>query len=117
QAGKPATPEHPFGFGRERFFWSFVVALVIFSFGATFALFEGVDKVRTPHKVGTVGWAIAILLFAIVLESLSFRTAIRESRALKGDGTWWAFIRRSRVPELPVLLLEDFGALVGLAFA
>ena len=117
KSNKPATPEHPFGYGRERFFWSFVVALVIFSFGAMFALFEGVDKVRQPHKLGSVGWAIGILLFAIVLEGFSFRTAIRESRPIKGDGSWWNFIRRSKVPELPVLLLEDFGALVGLAFA
>ena len=117
RANKPATPAHPFGYGRERFFWSFVVALVIFSFGAVFALFEGIEKVREPHKLDSVGWAVGILLFAIVLESFSFRTAIHESRPIKGDGSWWAFIRRSRVPELPVLLLEDFGALVGLAFA
>ncbi|MBA2608405.1 MAG: cation transporter [Actinobacteria bacterium] len=117
QALKPATPEHPFGHGRERFFWSFVVALVIFSFGAVFALFEGIDKLREPHELESVGWAIGILLFAIVLESYSFRTAIHESRTLKGDESWWEFIRRSRVPELPVLLLEDLGALVGLTFA
>ncbi|MEY2398874.1 MAG: hypothetical protein QOJ00_2048 [Actinomycetota bacterium] len=117
QAQKPATPDHPFGYGRERFFWSFVVALVIFSFGATFALVEGIDKLRSPHEVDSVGWAIGILLFAMALEGYSFRTAIRESRPLKGTSTWWAFIRRSRVPELPVLLLEDFGALVGLGFA
>lgn len=117
RAERPATPEHPFGYGRERFFWSFVVALVIFSFGAVFALFEGIDKVREPHELESVGWAIGILLFAIVLETYSFRTAIHESRSLKGDESWWAFIRRSRVPELPVLLLEDLGALVGLTFA
>ncbi len=117
KARKPATPEHPFGYGRERFFWSFVVALVIFSFGAMFALFEGVEKLREPHELDSIGWAIGILLFAIVLESYSFRTAIKESRLLKGDESWWGFIRRSRVPELPVLLLEDLGALIGLAFA
>jgi cation diffusion facilitator family transporter len=117
KASQPATPNHPFGYGRERFFWSFVVALVIFSFGAVFALFEGIDKVRHPHELGSVWWAVSILLFAMVLEGFSFRTAIQESLPIKGDGSWWAFIRRSRVPELPVLLLEDFGALVGLAFA
>ena len=117
QALKPATPVHPFGYGRERFFWSFVVALVIFSFGAMFALFEGVEKLRQPHEIKGVGWGVGILLFAILLEGYSFRTAIHESRPLKGDATWWKFIRRSRVPELPVLLLEDFGALVGLGFA
>jgi cation diffusion facilitator family transporter len=117
KATQPATPDHPFGYGRERFFWSFIVALVIFSFGAMFALFEGIEKVREPHELDSVGWAIGILLFAIVLEAYSFRTAIHESRPIKGEGSWWGFIRRSRVPELPVLLLEDFGALVGLTFA
>ncbi|MEY2472420.1 MAG: hypothetical protein QOK28_1749 [Actinomycetota bacterium] len=117
KALQPATPDHPFGYGRERFFWSFVVALVIFSFGSVFALFEGIDKVRSPHELDSVGWAIAILFFAIALEGYSFRTAIIESRPIKGNGSWWAFIRRSRVPELPVLLLEDFGALLGLTFA
>jgi cation diffusion facilitator family transporter len=117
KARQPATPNHPFGYGRERFFWSFVVALVIFSFGSVFALFEGIDKVRSPHELDSVGWAIAILFFAIALEAYSFRTAIIESRPIKGNGSWWAFIRRSRVPELPVLLLEDFGALLGLTFA
>lgn len=117
KANKPATPEHPFGYGRERFFWSFVVALVIFSFGAMFALFEGIEKVKEPHELDSVGWAVGILLFAIVLESYSFRTAIQESKHFKGDESWWKFIRHAKVPELPVLLLEDFGALVGLVFA
>jgi cation diffusion facilitator family transporter len=117
QARRPANPEHPFGYGRERFFWSFVVALVIFSFGAVFALFEGIEKVREPHELESVGWAIGILLFAIALETYSFRTAIQESRPIKGDGSWWQFIRHAKVPELPVVLLEDFGALIGLVFA
>lgn len=117
QANRPATPAHPFGYGRERFFWSFVVALVIFSFGAVFALFEGIEKVREPHELDSVGWAVGILVFAIVAESFSFRTAIKESQHFKGDESWWQFIRRAKVPELPVVLLEDFGALVGLVFA
>ncbi|MEY2425257.1 MAG: hypothetical protein QOI61_829 [Actinomycetota bacterium] len=117
KANKPATPDHPFGYGRERFFWSFVVALVIFSFGAVFALFEGIEKLREPHELDSVEWAIGILLFAIVLEGYSFRTAIHESRPIKGDGSWWKFIRHAKVPELPVVLLEDLGALIGLVFA
>jgi cation diffusion facilitator family transporter len=117
KSNKPATPDHPFGYGRERFFWSFVVALVIFSFGSVFALFEGIDKIKDPHELDSAGWAIGILLLSIALEAFSFRTAIAESREHKGDSTWWAFIRRAKVPELPVLLLEDFGALVGLTFA
>ncbi|HUR77576.1 MAG TPA: cation diffusion facilitator family transporter [Acidimicrobiales bacterium] len=117
QARRPANPEHPFGYGRERFFWSFVVALVIFSFGAVFALFEGIEKMREPHELDSVGWAVGILMFAIGAETFSFRTAIQESLALKGDGSWWQFIRHSKVPELPVVLLEDLGALIGLVFA
>ena len=117
RARKPATPEHPFGYGRERFFWSFVVALVIFSVGALFALYEGEEKLRHPHEIDGVGWAVGILVVAIVLETFSFRTAVIESRLLKGTSSWIHFIRHSKVPELPVVLLEDLGALVGLVFA
>jgi len=118
QASRDATPEHPFGFGRERYFWSFIVALVLFTLGGLFAIFEGVHKLgEASHEVSNVEWAIGILVIAIVLESYSFYTAVKESRALKGQASWWEFIRRSRTPELPVVLLEDFGALVGLALA
>jgi cation diffusion facilitator family transporter len=109
--------EHPFGYGRSRFFWAFVVALVLFSVGGVFAIVEGIEKLRHPHEVDALGWAIGILAFAIVLETFSFRTAIREARPLKGSHGWWSFIRRSKNPELPVVLLEDLGALVGLCFA
>jgi len=117
KARRRPTPEHPFGFGTERYFWAFVVALVIFTLGSLFALFEGEEKLRNPHELDSAGWAVAILLLAIVFESFSLRTAVRESRHVKGDESWWAFIRRAKVPELPVVLLEDTGALVGLAFA
>jgi cation diffusion facilitator family transporter len=118
QARRDATPEHPFGFGRERYFWSFIVALVLFTLGGLFAIFEGVHKLgEASHEVSNVEWAIGILVMAIVLESYSFYTAVRESRAIKGQASWWEFIRHSRTPELPVVLLEDFGALVGLALA
>jgi cation diffusion facilitator family transporter len=117
RAQREATPAHPFGYGRERYFWSFVVALVLFTLGSLFAVFEGVEKIRHPHELESLGWAIGILLFAIVLESYSFRTAIVESLPHKGNSTWWQFIRQSRQPELPVVLLEDLGALLGLAIA
>ena len=118
RARRPPTPDHPFGYGRERYFWSFVVALVLFSAGALFALYEGQEKLRHPHKLDAVTWAVAILLVAIALESFSFRTAYLESRTIKrADETWWRFIRRAKVPELPIVLLEDGGALVGLACA
>ena len=117
RAKRPATPEHPFGYGRERYFWSFVVALVIFTLGSLFALFEGVEKLRHPHELESVAWAIGILLLAIVLEGFSLRTAIHESQKAKGDLSWWEFIRRSKNPELPVVLLEDLGAMLGLILA
>ncbi|HEY0573392.1 MAG TPA: cation diffusion facilitator family transporter [Pseudonocardia sp.] len=117
RAEREATAEHPFGFGRDRYFYSFVVALLLFSLGAVFSLYEGVHKIADPHPVESPLVAIGILAVAIVLESYSFRTAIHESRPLKGNRSWWRFIRESTQPELPVVLLEDFGALVGLALA
>ena len=117
RARKTATPEHPFGYGRERYFWSFVVALVLFTIGGLFALFEGIEKLRHPHEIESATVAFVILSIAIVVEAFSFRTAIIESRHVKGKESWWQFIRRSKSPELPVVLLEDLGAMVGLIFA
>lgn len=118
RAQREETPEHPFGYGRERYFWSFVVALILFSLGGMFAMYEGVEKIRHPHELESPGIAIGILTVAIVLESLSFRTAVGEARQVKAHGMgWWRFIRQSKAPELPVVLLEDLGALVGLVFA
>jgi len=117
RARRRATPTHPFGYGRERYFWSFVVALVLFMLGAVFSLYEGEEKIRHPHELESPAWAIGILGAAIVLEAFSFRTAIQESLPLKGNASWWTFIRRTKHPELPVVLLEDLGALVGLIFA
>ncbi|MFC5291008.1 cation diffusion facilitator family transporter [Actinokineospora guangxiensis] len=112
-----ATKEHPFGYGRDRYFWSFVVALMLFSLGSVFALYEGFHKLSHPEPLKSPIVAVIILLVAIGLEIWSFRTAIVESRKIKGDATWWGFIRHSRTPELPVVLLEDAGALFGLVFA
>ena len=117
QARRPATEEHPFGYGRERFFWSFVVAMVLFALGSAFALYEGWEKLRHPHEIESPAVALGILGVAIVLETLSFRTAVVESKAVKGDSSWWHFIRRAKIPELPVVLLEDLGALLGLVLA
>jgi cation diffusion facilitator family transporter len=109
--------EHPFGYGRERYFWSFVVALVLFSVGGLFALYEGIEKLRHPHEVSNLGVAIGILVFAIALETYSLRTAYKEAKHHKGSHGWWQFIRKSKQPELPVVLLEDIGAEVGLFLA
>lgn len=117
RAKKRATPTHPFGYGRERYFWAFVVALVLFSLGALFSIYEGVHKLEDPHPLESPGWAIGILLVAIVLEGFSMRTAVVESNTVRGDASWIQFIRHSRLPELPVVLLEDLGALTGLVLA
>ncbi len=117
RARRRASAEHPFGYGRERYFWAFVVAMVLFSLGGAFAIYEGISKIRDPHELESVPVALIILGVAIVLEAFSFRTAIREARLVKGEAGWWQFIRRSKNPELPVVLLEDLGAQVGLVFA
>jgi cation diffusion facilitator family transporter len=117
RAQREATQAHPFGYGRDRYFYSFVVALLLFSLGSVFALYEGFHKLDSHEPLTSPLVAIVILVVAIVLETLSFRTAIRESRPLKGDGTWWQFIRQAKTPELPVVLLEDAGALLGLVLA
>src|SRR5688500_11107028 len=116
-ARRAATPEHPFGYGRDRYFYSFVVALLLFTLGSVFALYEGIHKLESHESLTSPLVAVGILVVAIGLETWSFRTAIVESRPLKGSGTWWQFIRQSKVPELPVVLLEDLGALVGLILA
>jgi cation diffusion facilitator family transporter len=117
RAQRAATAEHPFGYGRDRYFYAFVVALLLFSLGSIFAIYEGVHKLESEEPLTSPIVAVIILLVAIGLESFSFRTAIVESRPLKGDSTWWQFIRQAKAPELPVVLLEDLGALVGLILA
>lgn len=117
RARRRATEEHPFGYGRVRYFWAFVVAVVLFLLGAVFSLYEGVEKLRHPHELSSPLVAVGILALAIVLEIFSFRTAIVEANAVRGDHGWWAFIRNAKLPELPVVLLEDLGALLGLVLA
>lgn len=118
RARRAATPEHQFGYGSERYFWAFVVAVVLFTLGAAFAVADGIEKIRRPHELESPEWAIGVLIVAVVLESFSFRTAMREARALRPRGTsLWQYIRRSKAPEVPVVLLEDLAALLGLVFA
>ena len=111
------TPAHSFGHGRERYFWAFVVSLVIFSLGGLFALYEGLTKLFHPHDLSQPGWALGILGVGIVFEGLSLRTAVRAARQKKTNTSWWTYIRRTKNPELPVILLEDLGALIGLILA
>jgi cation diffusion facilitator family transporter len=117
RAARSPDREHSFGYGRERYFWAFVVALVLFIGGAVFAIYEGISKIRHPHELESPAVALVILGIAIVLESYSFRTAVVESRVPRAGRSWATFIRESKAPELPVVLLEDLGALIGLVFA
>jgi cation diffusion facilitator family transporter len=117
RARREATHEHPFGYGRDRYFYAFVVALVLFSLGSLFSLYEGWHKLEAHEELTRPIVAVIILAVAIVLESFSLRTAIVESNHVRGDASWVQFIRRAKAPELPVVLLEDCGALLGLMFA
>ncbi|MCY9787460.1 cation diffusion facilitator family transporter [Nocardiopsis sp. EMB25] len=118
RAKRDATSAHPFGYGRERYIYAFLVAIVLFSVGGLFALYEAWHKISDPHPIEDWRWVpIAVLGVAIILESMAMRTAIKESNAVRGEAGWVDFIRRSKSPELPVILLEDAGALLGLVFA
>ncbi|MFC4498351.1 MULTISPECIES: cation diffusion facilitator family transporter [Streptomyces] len=117
KAQREATPQHPFGYGRERYIYAFLVSIVLFSVGGMFAIYEGYEKIKHPHEIEHWYWPVGVLIFAIIAESFSFRTAIKESNELRGKLSWSQFIRRAKAPELPVVLLEDFGALIGLILA
>ncbi len=128
RAGRRPTEEHPFGYGRERYVYAFVVSIVLFSVGGLFALYEAYHKAHELHvthghpddSLLDSRWAwvpIVVLVAAIVMESVSFRTAIRETDRVRGEASYVEFVRRAKEPELPVILLEDFAALCGLVFA
>lgn len=118
KARKRADREHPFGYGRERYVYAFVVSIILFSVGGLFSIYEGVEKLTHPHEITNYWIPIIVLVVAIVLESFSLRTAIRESNHVRARGqSWVSFVRHAKAPELPVVLLEDIAALVGLVFA
>jgi cation diffusion facilitator family transporter len=114
---KAADAEHPFGYGRERYVYAFVVSIILFSVGGVFSLYEGVEKLREPHPLEVPWLPVLVLAISLALEGFSLRTAIRESRPSKGQQSWVSFVRRAKAPELPVVLLEDAAALLGLSFA
>jgi cation diffusion facilitator family transporter len=117
RAVRAADEEHPFGYGRERYVFGFLVSVVLFTIGGVFALYEGYEKVHHPHHLDNWYWPVGVLVFAVCAEGFSFRTAVRESAPARGSQSWRQFIRTAKAPELPVVLLEDFGALIGLALA
>ncbi|MEV4639175.1 cation diffusion facilitator family transporter [Actinoplanes sp. NPDC049548] len=118
RATRKATPQHPFGYGRERYIYAFIVSIVLFTVGGLFALYEAWHKIQ--HREGIHEWQwvpVVVLVIAIGLEGFSFKTAIQESNHTRGETSWVEFVRRAKAPELPVVLLEDAGALLGLVFA
>jgi cation diffusion facilitator family transporter len=117
RAERAKTEQHPFGFGAERYFYAFLVAVVLFVVGAAFSCYEGIERIMHPQQLTSPVVAFAVLAVAIVLESFSLRTAVIEARPSRGDATWRSFIRRAKAPELPAVLLEDVAALSGLLFA
>jgi cation diffusion facilitator family transporter len=117
RARREATPEHPFGYGRSRYVYAFIVSVVLFTVGGVFSIYEGLDKLGHPHELENVWLPILVLSVAIVLESFSLATAVRESKKVKGKQSWINFIKHAKSPELPVVLLEDIAALLGLVFA
>jgi cation diffusion facilitator family transporter len=117
KAQREATPQHPFGYGRERYIYAFLVSIVLFSVGGMFAIYEGYEKIKDPHEIEHWYWPVGVLVFAIIAETFSFRTAIKESNPLRAGRSWKDFVRHAKAPELPVVLLEDLGALVGLILA
>ncbi|BDZ42880.1 transporter [Paraoerskovia sediminicola] len=118
QARREADERHPFGYGRERYIYAFIVSIVLFSVGGLFALYEAFHKWEHPEPIESWQWVpIVVLLAAIVMEGLSFRTAVKESNQIRGKQSWVSFVRTAKAPELPVVLLEDFGALIGLVLA
>ncbi len=117
RARRRANEEHPFGYGRDRYFYAFVVALVLFTLGSLFSLYEGIHKLDSHDQLTSPAVAIIILVVALGLEGFSLRTAVSESNEVRGTANWVQFVRRAKAPELPVVLLEDTAALLGLVFA
>jgi cation diffusion facilitator family transporter len=114
---RASTATHQFGYGRQRYIYGFIVAIVLFLVGGLFSLYEGIHKIQHPEDLNDPQIAFAVLIIAIILESYSLRTALKEANKSRGSRSLSRFVRDTRNPELPVILLEDTGALLGLVFA
>ncbi|WP_296632982.1 cation diffusion facilitator family transporter [Rhodoluna sp.] len=117
RARRAATATHPFGYGRSRYIYAFIVSIVLFSVGGLFSISEGLNKLQHPHELEAAWLPLTVLGVSILLESFSLRTALREAKHVRGSQSLVQFIRHAKSPELPVVLLEDIAALVGLVFA
>lgn len=116
RARRPADEMHPFGYGQERYFWAFLVAVMLFAVGALFSLWQGFERIRHPHEIESLGWAIGVLTVAIGLESVALTKAVQEAN-LEREASWWHYIRTTKKPENAVVLLEDAAAQAGLLVA
>lgn len=114
---KEATENHPFGYGRQRYIYAFIVSIVLFSVGGLFSIYEGVTKLSEPHELEAAWLPLTVLGVSIVLESLSLRTALREAKHQRGSQSLAQFVRHAKSPELPIVMLEDIAALFGLIIA
>ena len=114
---RAATATHPFVYGRSRYIYAFMVSIVLFSIGGMFSIFEGVQKLSEPHELENAWLPLTVLGVAIVLESFSLRTALHEAKKARGKTSLVKYIRHAKSPELPVVILEDIAALLGLVFA
>ncbi|QDH69717.1 cation diffusion facilitator family transporter [Marilutibacter alkalisoli] len=114
---RPASTEHPLGHGKAVYFWSFLVAVMLFTVGGMFSLYEGIHKLQHPEPIRQWGWAVGVLAFGIVLEAVSMRACLQEVNKVRGDRSLWRWFRESRQSELVVIFGEDLAALLGLAFA
>jgi len=117
RAKRPPTPDYPLGFGKEIYFWSFLVAVLLFSVGGMFSLYEGLHKLSAPEPLNHPWIAVGVLVFAIIAESASLRAALHEVNKVRGSNSLWHWFRESRQAELVVVFGEDLAALLGLAFA
>jgi cation diffusion facilitator family transporter len=117
RANRAETVEHPFGYGRERFLYGFLVSVVLFSVGGAYSVYEGIHKIIHPGTITDPYVAFGVLFISAILEGFSLRTAIKESNPHRDGAGWGSFIHRAKGPDLIVVLLEDSAALAGLAFA
>lgn len=117
EANRPPTPDHPLGFGKAIYFWSFIVALMLFSMGGLFSIYEGLHKIANTDPVQHAWVAVAILTFGLVAESVSLWGCVREINKVRGGHSLWSWFKISRQSELVVILGEDLAALGGLALA
>ena len=117
QAQRPPSPEYPLGYGKAIYFWSFLVAVMLFTVGGMFSLYEGIHKLQAPEPLTQWWWAAGVLVFGIIVEGISMRACMQEVNKARAGRSMWQWFRESRQAELVVIFGEDLAALFGLVFA